>query len=189
MDEANTLARCPHVALTVSCVHPHDHMRSTPHAARAVPTHHEWFARYVPPTPCTQYSGGWRDDLPHGEGRCRWAAGHQAAPATAAAEAEAAAAAAAAGGAKGGRSRGGGALPGDPGAAGGGGPSGEFEGQWVRGVRQGQGRMAWANGDWYEGRWAGDVPEGQGGQNIRAGLLLNPALVWVSHVLALLFQP
>jgi hypothetical protein len=37
-----------------------------------------------------------------------------------------------------------------------------YDGQWVRGKRQGQGKMIWADGQVYDGEWFADQPNGQG---------------------------
>lgn len=37
-----------------------------------------------------------------------------------------------------------------------------YEGEWKNGIRSGEGRMIFANGDIYEGEWASDAPNGSG---------------------------
>jgi len=37
-----------------------------------------------------------------------------------------------------------------------------YEGEWVNGKREGDGRQVFADGDWYEGKWYADLPDGKG---------------------------
>ena len=44
--------------------------------------------------------------------------------------------------------------------------NGVYEGEFVGGVRHGQGCMAWKNGDLYRGQWLDDQPHGIGQETV-----------------------
>ena len=44
-----------------------------------------------------------------------------------------------------------------------------YEGEWVNGKREGDGRQVFANGDWYDGKWFGDLPNGKGRLSFKTG--------------------
>ena len=44
-----------------------------------------------------------------------------------------------------------------------------YEGSWVKGVREGQGKCKYANGDVYDGEWSADVRAGAGSCNYENG--------------------
>ena len=44
-----------------------------------------------------------------------------------------------------------------------------YEGSWVKGVREGQGKCKYANGDVYDGAWSADVRAGPGSCNYENG--------------------
>ena len=37
-----------------------------------------------------------------------------------------------------------------------------YEGEWVNGRREGDGRQVFADGDWFDGKWYADLPDGKG---------------------------
>ena len=43
-----------------------------------------------------------------------------------------------------------------------------YEGEWVNGKREGDGRQVFADGDWYEGKWYADLPDGKGRFDVEA---------------------
>jgi hypothetical protein len=38
-----------------------------------------------------------------------------------------------------------------------------YEGEWVAGRQEGEGKQVYGGGDWYEGRWRAGLPDGRGG--------------------------
>mmetsp|Transcript_17896 Transcript_17896/g.30586 ORF Transcript_17896/g.30586 Transcript_17896/m.30586 type:complete len:134 (-) Transcript_17896:74-475(-) len=48
-----------------------------------------------------------------------------------------------------------------------------YEGQWVRGLHDGQGTKSWADGIEYVGEWKGGMMHGQGKYTMSDGYLMN----------------